>query len=361
MKFFAGLSFILMVQNVMAFPEMIRHHYVNCSACHVSTTGGGLLNAYGRTISTELLSSSGNEKEGRAFYSINPEKIPWLNIGGDLRSVQTHMENSQVSRGRYIWMEANVQAAVTLNKITAFLSVGEVEQTNQSFKADPIRYYLSYQHSDELSIRAGRYLPIYGINLPQHTFLIKQNLQLGPGTDRYAADVQWNGENYNFLFGISQSLLDSAVRDEEFAYNAQVQKNINDNHKVGLSSWYGEAVNYRKIQLGAHAVSGWSEHIYSLFEVDHQWSKDNNDFETKSIFQLLKLGYEITKGLHFQLVEEYGKIEAAAPAEIQSFGAGAIWYPRPHFEVEALYSKRQTRSTNDSLDDFAYLLLHFYF
>ena len=33
-----------------ALPTMIRLGYVNCAACHVAPQGGGLLNAYGRSI-----------------------------------------------------------------------------------------------------------------------------------------------------------------------------------------------------------------------------------------------------------------------------------------------------------------------
>ena len=51
-----ALFVFLFTQNVSAFPEMIRHGYINCNACHVSPAGGGLLTAYGRTISKELLS-----------------------------------------------------------------------------------------------------------------------------------------------------------------------------------------------------------------------------------------------------------------------------------------------------------------
>ena len=36
--------------QLKALPTMIRLGYVNCAACHVAPQGGGLLNAYGRSI-----------------------------------------------------------------------------------------------------------------------------------------------------------------------------------------------------------------------------------------------------------------------------------------------------------------------
>lgn len=358
------LLFLIILLNslvAVAFPEMIRHHYVNCGACHVNQNGGGLINAYGRTISAEVLSTWGKENEARAFYSIDPEKIPWLNVGGDVRSVQSQFENETVSQARHIWMEANIQVAAQLNTFTFFTNIGKVEQANQSLKTELNKYYVSFQQSDELSFRVGKYIPVYGINLPQHNFYIKQNLQLGPGTERTVADVQWNGENYNFLAGVSKSASHSAVRDEETAFNAQVQKNINDKHKVGVSYWYGEATRYRKFNVGAHAVSGWSEKFYSLFEIDSVWSKDNNDVETKSIAELVKLGYEFYKGVHLQMVQEHFQSSSATSTKTESLGIGMAWYPRPHFEFETLYSKRVKQATTTSNEDSAYLLLHYYF
>jgi hypothetical protein len=359
----ASLFFIAFLNTTLAFafPEMIRHHYVNCGACHVNQNGGGLINAYGRTISAEVLSTWGKEKEARAFYSIDPEKISWLNVGGDVRSVQTHFENETVSQARHIWMEVNIQVAAQLKEFTFFTSVGKVEQSNQSLKTEVNKYYVSFQKSDELSFRIGKYIPIYGMNLPQHNFFIKQNLQLGPATERSSADVQWNGEEYNFLVGISKSDPSSAVRDEEMAFNAQIQKNIKDQHKIGASYWYGEASRYRKFNLGAHAVSGWTEKFYSLFEIDSVWSKDNNDVETKSIAELLKLGYEFYRGVHFHFVQEHFESNGASNTKTNSLGVGLAWYPRPHFEFETLYSKRKKQTSNSSDEDSAYLLLHYYF
>jgi hypothetical protein len=40
-----------------AYPENVRHGYVNCAACHIHPQGGGQLNAYGRQLSKALQSN----------------------------------------------------------------------------------------------------------------------------------------------------------------------------------------------------------------------------------------------------------------------------------------------------------------
>src|SRR5688500_1071067 len=68
-----------------AYPELIRHNYTNCTSCHVSPTGGGILNAYGRALSGEVLSTWYREGEERFAYAVTPPE--WLNLQADYKSV----------------------------------------------------------------------------------------------------------------------------------------------------------------------------------------------------------------------------------------------------------------------------------
>ncbi|MBC7420392.1 MAG: hypothetical protein H7328_06645 [Bdellovibrio sp.] len=358
------LAFLFLSSLAQAFPEMIRHHYVNCSACHVSNNGGGVLNAYGRTISYEVLSTWGNDQEARAFYAIDPEKVgAWLNIGGDVRGLQVHQENPMIKRGKYFWMQGSVDVSATAADVTAFVTIGQVQTTTQTWREISPKFFLSYQATDELAVRAGRFIPSYGLNIPQHQYMVKDNLRLVPWTERDAADIQWNGERYTFVAGYSKSLLNSLIRDEEKAVNLQAQMTFADSHKVGINYWDGIANNYAKTMVGLQGVFGFTEKFYSLAEVDHVSTivKASNR-ETKSIYELLKVGYEFYKGAHFQVVQEFSRPDLDVNSiETQSLGAGGMWYPRPHFELEGLWSKRRTLGTSTDFEDYAYLLTHFYF
>jgi len=360
-------GFLLASQGAWSFPEMIRHNYVNCGACHVSQAGGGVLNAYGRTISYDVLSTWGKADEARAFYTVDPEKVgSWLNLGGDVRGIQVHEENSQFKVGRFFWMQGGIDAAITVDRFTAMMTLGQVVgQQNESYQTLDFvspKYYLSAQISDELSVRAGKFIPQYGLQIPQHTFYIKDNLLIGEGTERDAGEVLWNGEQWNFALGYSKSSDKSAVRDEEKAVSGQILKNINDSHKVGISFWSGDANQFSRQMISVHAVSGWTEKFYTLAEVDHVTSKNKaNDVETKSIYELFKVGYEFYKGMHVQAVQQYGRPDTNTSNENQSGGVGFLWYPRPHFEFEALWSKQRTLAQDKEFEDFAYLLTHFYF
>ena len=75
-QFCAALILTFVSGAAQAFPDMIRHGYTNCTACHVSPSGGGVLNAYGRSLSKELISTwSGKNEEGLLHFINTESKI----------------------------------------------------------------------------------------------------------------------------------------------------------------------------------------------------------------------------------------------------------------------------------------------
>ena len=347
-----------------AFPEMIRRNYVNCSSCHVSQTGGGILNSYGRSISYEVLSTWGSAEEARAFYAIDSDAVTeWLNVGGDVRVLQWHYEDENIKIGKGFLMQAELAFALTVEKWTAMMAVGKVDTIENKIEAVSPKYYLSYQASDEFSVRIGRTIPVYGLQIPQHNFFIKDRLLIGEDTERDNVESFWIGEDWNFSLGLSKSNKESKVKDVENAVSGHMARSLGSAAKVGFSIWNGDATAFKRTMIGIDAAVGFTEKVYLLSEIDHvSRTTKSSGLETKSIYELFKLGIEFKKGIHAQFVQQYGKPDVENAVEIQSYGAGVLWYPRPHFEVEFLWQKQRILgSFSPAFTDYAYLLAHFYF
>lgn len=365
MNFSVFLFVLLFGFYAQAFPEMIRHHYVNCTACHFSPAGGGLLTPYGRTLSNEVLSAWGTEKEAQPFYGAldNETLNSFLQVGGNVRALQFHHENSKVSEGRTIPMQAGLEFVTFWKKWTAEIFVGKIDK-DWKWEPQGTRYYLMYQILDELSIRAGKFIPVFGLNIPQHTVVTRASLGFNQGMERNAMEAMWSGEKWNFAFTYSQSVLGPQVPEEETAVSAQLNYALADSYRLGASYWQGNGSTQERQILGIHGVFGFSEKFYLLTEWDYQIKETKGTAKTlvSGVFQFAKVGYEILKGFHLQAVQELAQSNVDnSQTRVESFGPGFLLYPRPHFEFEGLYTKKKVAMVSQDYEDFAYLMMHYYF
>jgi hypothetical protein len=346
-----------------AYPDMIRHNYPNCTACHFSPAGGGLLNSYGRSISTEVLSRWGTEKEARPFYgALDSEKLNrWLQVGGNIRALQFHHESGQVLEGRTIPMQAGLDVAAQFGRWTWAFFFGRLDK-DWKIQPDFVRYYSLYQASDEVSIRVGRFVPIFGLNIPQHTLPTRGSLGFGQSSERDTVETMWTNEKWNIAVSGSKSLSTKSKPDIETAISTQINYNLADSYRMGVSYWLGAEDKQHREIMSTHLVFGFSEHLFLLTESALQTKWQVGSKEISGFYHFAKLGYEITKGFHIHFVEDYTQTDFDSEnSKIESFGPGFAFYPRPHFEFEGLYSKRRIKILNDNYEDYAYLLMHFYF
>lgn len=358
------LYFIFSAPAAQAFPELIRHHYVNCNACHVNPNGGGLLTEYGRGMSSEILSTWSYENESLFLHgALKPDKMPkWLNIGGDVRGVQTHRETRRVKEGKYILMQGQLEAGVTAGPVTAVAAFGKPDRENH-LHGEFTRFYLLGNLSELVQVKAGRFLPAFGINVPQHIVATRQPLGFGYESERNAAEVHYSGEQWHLAIGGSESRMESAVRSQELAVNAQVERFFADKYRVGLNLWRGKSDTHRRLLVGAHGILGFTEKLYFMGEgaVQVKQALLPSAPEETGIFHFGRLGYELFKGFHLLAVEDIAETNRSNPSSLtMSYGGGLLWYPRPHFEFELLYTQRKALQVSREFEDYAYLMFHYY-
>src|SRR5690606_35141131 len=113
----------LLSQSANALPEYSRHGYFNCSSCHASPSGGGVLTPYGRGISAEVVTTWQREKEEQPLHGLI-DLPPSLLLGGHLRFVQFHIENDRVKQGRFIAMQKDLELGVHFGSFWAVGTIG---------------------------------------------------------------------------------------------------------------------------------------------------------------------------------------------------------------------------------------------
>jgi hypothetical protein len=366
-RLFLVTTALLSPGSAFAFPEMVRHHYVNCNACHVNPNGGGLLSEYGRGMSGEVLSTWHYENESLFLHGlVKQEKMPsFLNVGGDLRALQLHHETKAVREGRYILMQSRLEAAATVGPVTADIGYFAPDAMNH-IHGELAHYYVLGSFTETLQLKAGRFLPAFGINDPHHTLSTRAALGFGYGSERDGVEAHYSGEQWHAALGWSKSRTESLVREKERALNAQIEKFFADSYRVGLSLWTGDSDLRRRWLVSLHGILGFTEHFYLSDETAWQnaQAKTNGLLlgpTVTGVYHFDRLGYEVLQGLHVTGISDISQSDVTAPNALTVLlGGGPVWYPRPHFEIEAIFSQRKILKTSMDWEDYAWIMLHYY-
>ncbi len=325
--------FLLLPAIAFGFPEMTRHGYPNCTTCHMSPNGGGVLTPYGRQLSQELLSRWSGEDEGKFLNGII--QLPtWLNLGGDLRAIQLYYNTPRYKDTKFILMQADVEPAITLDRVSVVGTIGRQEPTSYNKSGGTIfsrRHYINFRPTDELSFRAGRFQTAYGINSADHMITTKRGLSWDEGSETYNVEGSYLGETFDAFLTGNFGRPGVGVRSSV---------HLNEKFKLGASyfGWTSEHL------AGPYAILGFSPNFFVLAELDYQIKNSIGEF-----LNYLRVDYEVTRGLHAYVTQEYS-------SSVEAYGIGLQFFPRPHFELQAYYQLQRTLS----LAHMAWLHFHYY-
>lgn len=349
--------FFLKLEMGQAFPDTIRHGYANCTTCHVSPGGGGLLNGYGRSLSKELISTWGKQGEEQPMHGL--AKIPEgtldkFLIGGDARYLSRRTQGKSVDVDEGFLMQAQLRFGLVLDKIKFVMTIGKIE--NPRVKSDvryvSPEYFALWAPKEELYVRVGRFEPVFGLRLPDHNVWARSDAGFLPWIERDTVEFISEGETQFASVAGFQATSAMNVAQQITGYAASVYQVFSDRYRVGLSMMNAEGQGHRSRSYSVNGTLGFTEKFYTMTEV----LRSSNNGADKDI-GFLRMGYEITKGFVPLLQLQGRNSKGAANASESKSGVGFFWYPRPHFEIMSLVENVQT--TKDKSIEYT-LLFHYY-
>ncbi len=368
-----GLWLMISSSDVYAFPEMVRHSYQNCTSCHVSPGGGGLLTPYGRSLSRELLSQAPREESSEGEFLYGTVRLPeWLNLGGQGRLLQMVQDTTQAFEARFVVMQVDLEAAAKVSRFTALATLGRQDpvsggQVQWSDFLISRRHWLQAQllpedREEALSLRAGRFYPVFGLMNPDHLWATRFGLGFGPGAESYNVEAMWTQASAAGTLTAITGRLDRPASEREWGVAADLSLALGDNSRIGFSGKtskpYGQGEQSRKTAVGVHALTSFSTHLYGLNEVDGLIHGDGGT----GLAQASKFGWEFTQGVHLYAVEDFLRTrwgDDLAPAFFDLAG-GLLYYPRPHFELSAQVGVQFTPYSAGRANPVGWLQLHFW-
>jgi hypothetical protein len=364
--FLSNLFLVLAItEHSQAFPEMVRMGYVNCTACHVSPSGGGLLTDYGRSAASEVLSTWAYSKEELVGHGLLPETPAWLKVGGDVRSIQIYVDTPRDTTKSFFPMQADLETGLNFGRlwlVQAFGVQGGPDGAPYKGQFMSHHFYALYNLSDEAYIRAGKYFIPYGITLPDHTSFVRRNLGFDENQENYNLDVGTIGENWNGILTFSFGRKDMVPTPLEKGVTLQVAKNIGDTHKISGSFAYLKSDGGHRYLAGPAILWGFSPQWAFIGEYDYQEKSVEGALPvvTKGAVTYSRLQYEWFKGFHSYLLHQLSYLDfTQLRTRVSSAGVGLLFYPRPHFEF-GLELDSQKIAEIEEQDTIGWFLLHYY-
>lgn len=347
----------LLGEQTFAFPDTLRHGYTNCTTCHASPSGGGLLNPYGRSLSRELISTWGYQNEEQPLHGL----VNWPDqegahhlIGGDVRYLERRLDSDrgQDTKERFL-MQAQLRFGLLYKQLKFLFSLGSIENPRQSEEVRWVspEHYVLWNIKDEFSLRAGRFEPIYGLRLADHNLWVKSDFGLSPWMERNSLEFIYESERQFVSVAGFQSTSAMSANQQNTGYSATILQILGERSRVGLSARNSEGQGRRQRALSAHATLSFSEKLFLLTEYGRVFE---NGSRKEAGFA--RLGYELHKGV-VPYLQAQTRSNQTGDVRQQRYGLGLQWFPRPHFEVQTSIERAHAPAGNFTE---ALLQLHYY-
>lgn len=345
------LFFILVLSNTgECFPELVLHQYSSCTTCHVSPSGGGVLTSYGHSLAKELLSLKTKEPQ-------NSDKAPTEEANEflynfDLRILQQYLNNEYQKSTRIIPMQ--IQGGAALNPESWALVANVKFSAKES--EDALNFlsnsYGLYRIGENWNIRAGYFLPTYGINNSLHFLSTRGALGFGFDDQRPTIEFSYLSESVSLFLSAMGTRGPSQLGSS--AQSIQVQWGPNEKTRFGFN--YFKESNQRQL-LGLWMIAPIWNSLYVIGDYSNQVQLKNQTGH----FSTFKLGYEITQGINvYWLHDQSQEFENTSATFQQKSGLGFQIFPKENYNFEFVSLKEKNKLYLTKEGDYAFVLLHYY-
>ena len=358
---------ILFQPSPSAWVENVTSGYPNCMACHVSPAGGNILTDYGRSLSSELMSTIKTKDFQNPFYGLvkNSETVKW---GGDLRAIQTRAENNQIKRGSQFVMQNNIEVATYVKDFVFVGTVGTQEGPSQIPKKGQFiseRHYIMYQGDPTSRVRVGKFRQNYGINDPNHTRFTKQDLGFGSYSESYQLEYFKALSLGEFVVSTSLGRIDLPDSNREKNIFGQFTHYLSGKSRLGFNLLLGESSRSRRSLYGVNAVLGTKTNILR-FELDYEVKEDklsaSNNGKNHGLYGNILLGTKPFDGFFPYLIYEHkqSNLDQSRQSLTTSPGIGFQFFPISHVEIQFEHQYRTSYAQKDNPSHRSFLVVHLY-
>jgi hypothetical protein len=258
-----------------AYPQFQMVRDETCSGCHISPSGGGLLNENGLNTA-ESMSQFGTDP---AFLNGAVKPPSWLILGGDFRAASGYDQTPQ----RYLLtipMQADLYADAQWEHFTFHITGGYRPPEYGNENATRLwsrEHYVMWQSDvgspEGVFVRVGRLMPIFGLRLAEHDDYTRRYGGMPLYGESYGATVSYIKTKYEAHISgwVRDPLLDRPIQDRGGA--AYIETRLSDVAAIGaegMLQFSSDDKQFRGGFTGKYFLKGPAVLLQAEVQVDNQ-------------------------------------------------------------------------------------------
>ena len=349
----------------------LSKQYNRCSSCHYSASGGGLLTPYGRSLSGQELSTTRRASTPAADGTVSGEEaflydtlgnaLGPVQLGISLRPSYLHYESGSFSDSRNPMMNADVRGAYRGHGWTVYGEAGRRPAIGtEDAKVYSREHWVSYEGTHGIGIKAGRYMPAYGIYFSDHTAFNRNDLGFDKYDQVYGLEVSHTSERSQLQVSLSPGRAESIVNDDGGAgFNTTGRLQVDFGPKIAVvgSGLYRNATDLEArhgATGGALGIAPWKR--VSIWTEGDAYMRGSGG-GTAFVF-VNETSVEAFRGIWLK-VSPQGRTGTDLYPGVFRWNVGANLLPRTHVNVSLDFYHEKTEGTVDPLKTFL-AQLHLY-
>lgn len=365
------LLFVCAVQVAHAYPTLTRKGYTSCATCHYNPSGGGALTSYGKYVAQEVYGIFNESANALPFlvmpkYEVGSFEEPLVVAQVMARAVQVLSDGKAVRAYKANRMQLDLEAGVSHDGWQALATVGprmdsaipsESEKTTFAFR----RWWLG-RVVLEYAVRAGKFMPEFGIYHPHHNIPTRRGLYFNHNEEPYIAQATKFSETFDYTLGVLKGAEKTELDGQSgvvatVAYKTGMSR-YGVSHLQTKSNNSESSVAKSESATSVFAQIGHDQHYYLLSEFARK-QKSQSD---RRYLGYSELGWEFGKGISTYLNWEYTNLVDKKQV-IHSPGIGLLVYPITHTELSLQFGRVFSRSEDygSAQSNRAFIMANLYF
>ena len=346
-----------------AYPQYALSREQTCGACHLSPTGGGLLNDNGELTDEDDATWGGDP----TFLHGAVELPEWFRFGGDLRFGAGATNPGGGVGPAAFPMQSELHAAVLRGPITVAADLGFTIPREEGSPLTVLmsrEHYVRWnQHEDGLGLyaRAGRFMPVYGLRWAEHTAYVRRYGGTPLFGETYGASVGWVSSGAEaHVTGFVHDPLHDGIEDGDGAA-AYAEKRFGA-AAVGAQARYANAPDNVRTQGGLTGKL-WLDGPAVLLQAEAQvvrQSFDSGPARTQVVGNLMASWFVHHGYLLDVIVGHYDQDTAVPDVDRDAVELNLHWFPKAHVEL-VLMTRLQAIGLGNGGDTSGYALAQLHY